>query len=442
MENSFFRVLKGDRVIWMIFIFLFFVSLIEMFSASSYLVSRSGSISGPILRHVMFFVVGFIGLIITMTVPFKYIRMLGYVGLLLSWILLLYTLAFGVEQAGAARFLRIGGIQFQPSELARISLMIVIADFVYRYNIVEQKKLFFWIYAGFIGITCALIFPENFSTSALLFTVCTLMMYIGCVDLKYLLTLWGIILAVVAIIMIIILYVPQELFADSVVFDFFERVYTWEARIRNFIGGDEVSKFVINDSNYQVAHAQIAVARGGIIGQFPGNSIQRNFLPEAYSDFIYAIIVEELGFAGGLFVIVLYLSLLFRAGIIAKRSRSLFTAVLVIGVTLMIVSQAFIHMGVAVSLGPVTGQPLPLISRGGTSIVINCMYFGLILSVANQIKLENVAVEQNLNDITQIATTAVSTDDSNETIDVENIFVFQGEKDDENIEEEIIIEER
>ena len=165
------------------------------------------------------------------------------------------------------------------------------------------------------------------------------------------------------------------------------------ARIDRFTGDKEAdaetSKYEINDENRQVQHGRIAIARGGVFGVGPGNSVERDFLPQAYSDFIYAIVVEELGLIGGIFVILLYLVLLYRAGRIATTSPTVFPAVLVIGLSLMIVTQAFVSMSVATSLGPVTGQPLPLISRGGTSILITCLYFGVILGVTRQIKESN-----------------------------------------------------
>ncbi len=389
MNNSFYKIFRGDMVVWIIFGLLVIVSVVEMFSASSSLISNQGSISGPILRHIMFFVIGFVLMSVAMMVPFKYIRALGYAGLVVSWILLLYTLFYGVEQAGAARFLRIGGIQFQPSELAKISVLIVIADFVHRYESLEPKSLCFTLYALAVAATCGLIFPENFSTAALLFMVCMVMMFVGSVHFKYLAVTTGIIIGLVVLIVSISALIPQNVYdtSNSGFVKFFERSHTWVARIDNFAGG-EADKYEIDDSNYQVAHAQIAVARGGVMGLFPGNSIQRNYLPEAFSDFIFAIIIEEMGLVGAVFIIVLYMSLMFRAGMLARKSTSLFMGILVIGVTIMVVMQAFIHMGVSVQLGPVTGQPLPLISRGGTSIVITCIYFGLIQNVAYQISLQ------------------------------------------------------
>jgi cell division protein FtsW len=180
----------------------------------------------------------------------------------------------------------------------------------------------------------------------------------------------------------------------------FDRAYTWVARIDRFKteSKDESSKYIITDDNLQVQHGRIAIARGGVFGVFPGNSVERSFLPQAYSDFIYSIIVEEIGLVGGIFVILLYLMLLFRAGRIATLCTTVFPALLVIGLALMIVIQAFISMSVATSLGPVTGQPLPLVSRGGTSILITCIYFGIIFGVTRQLSEENQNDQKASND--------------------------------------------
>ena len=192
------------------------------------------------------------------------------------------------------------------------------------------------------------------------------------------------------------LFIPDDVFYNSgnPVFEKLERAKTWVARIENFAGDEEtVSRFKVTDDNFQENHAQMAIARGGFLPSGPGTSVESNYLPEAFSDFIFAIIVEELGFFIGIFVMFLYLWLLFRAGRVARQSDSLFCAILVIGVTLLIVLQAFVHIAVSVHLIPVTGQPLPLISRGGTSILVNCIYFGIIISVTKYIQQQKLAKE-------------------------------------------------
>ena len=391
------KTLQGDRVVWTIFLFLFIISVVEMFSASSMLVHISGSVQGPILRHALFFAIGFMALMIVQLVDFKYIRLLGYVGLAASWILLLYTSFFGgVEQAGAARWIDIGGFRFQPSEVAKLSLIVVVADMIERMQDEERQNKLFWYVIGAIVITCGMIFTENFSTAALLFVITMTMMLIGEINWRKLLTVCTGVVGVVLIILLMALFIPDDVFYNSgnPVFEKLERAKTWVARIENFAGDEEtVSRFKVTDNNFQENHAQMAIARGGFLPSGPGTSVESNYLPEAFSDFIFAIIVEELGFFMGIFVMFLYLWLLFRAGRVARQSDSLFCAILVIGVTLLIVLQAFVHIAVSVHLIPVTGQPLPLISRGGTSILVNCIYFGIIISVTKYIQQQKLAKE-------------------------------------------------
>ena len=391
------KTLQGDRVVWTIFLFLFIISIVEMFSASSMLVHWIGSVQGPILRHVVFFVVGFMALMIVQLVDFKHIRLLGYVGLAASWMLLLYTSFFGgVEQAGAARWIDIGGFRFQPSEIAKLSLIVVVADMVERMQNEERQNKLFWYVIGIIVITCGMIFTENFSTAALLFVITMTMMLIGEINWRKLLTVCAGVVGVVMIILLMAWIIPDDIYynSGSPVLKKLERAKTWVARIENFAGDEEtVSRFKVTDDNFQENHAQMAIARGGFLPNGPGTSVESNYLPEAFSDFIFAIIVEELGFFMGIFVMFLYLWLLFRAGRVARQSDSLFCAILVIGVTLLIVLQAFVHIAVSVHLIPVTGQPLPLISRGGTSILVNCIYFGIIISVTKYIQQQKLAKE-------------------------------------------------
>lgn len=425
------KTLQGDKVVWIIFALLFIISMVEMFSASSMLVhwSSSSSIHRPILRHAMFFAIGFMGLMIVQMIDFKWIRLLGYAGLALSWVLLIFTMFMGTEQAGAARWIEIGGFQFQPSEVAKLSLIIVIADQVERLQNIEKQSKYFWYVIGAIVLTCGMIFTENFSTAAILFVITMTMMWIGEINWKKLLTVCGAVVGAVMLILFIAWVIPEEVYReyDNPVVKVFKRAYTWTARIENFFEARDktVSKFKIkaDGSNFQENHAQMAVARGGFIPHGPGTSVERNYLPEAFSDFIFAIIVEELGFFMGVFVMFLYLWLLFRAGRVARQSDSLFCAILVIGVTMLIVLQAFIHIGVSVHLGPVTGQPLPLISRGGTSILVNCVYFGLIISVTKYIQQQKMKKEMVENAVVaeEPLETKIEQNDSLETEVVEEI---------------------
>ncbi|MBP1676125.1 MAG: cell cycle protein [Bacteroidetes bacterium] len=387
MDNLLKKYLRGDATLWIVFIMLCVVSVIEMYSASSTLAYKAANHTAPMLRHVGFLAGGALIAIGVHLIPYRFIRLFSYLGLIVSFFMLILVLFRGTTENDASRWLVIGGVQFQPSELAKLSVIIVAADFISRIkNKQTDEKQYFWYTIAMLAIICPLILLENFSTAAILFAVVFIMMFIGQVSLKRL----GIIVGALVLALLLgfgaVKAIPQDKMPDA-----FDRAYTWVARIDRFTNdkGNDADKYVITDDNRQVQHGRIAIARGGIFGVMPGNSVERDYLPQAYSDFIYAIIVEEMGMLGGIFVILLYLILLFRAGRIATQSPTVFPAVLVIGLSLMIVIQAFVSMSVATSLGPVTGQPLPLISRGGTSILITCIYFGIILGITRQIKKED-----------------------------------------------------
>jgi cell division protein FtsW len=395
MDSLLKRYLKGDATIWMVFAMLCIVSIIEMYSASSQLAYSAESHTAPMLRHVGFLALGAILAVIVHVIPYRFIRLFAYVGLILSFFLLIFVLLKGEKSNDASRWLTIFGFKFQPSELAKISVIVVAADFISRIkNHKTDEKKYFWSTILMLAVICPLILLENFSTAFVLFGVVMLMMFIGKVSLIRL-SLLGVSL----VFMLVMGYtfvknVPKESMPK-----FFDRSYTWVGRIDRFTEEkDKTQKYVITDENLQEQHGKIAIARGGFFGLGPGNSIQRDYLPQAYSDFIYAIIVEETGLIGGVFVILLYLILLFRAGKIATESPSVFPAVLVIGLSLMIVIQTFVSMSVATSLGPVTGQPLPLISRGGTSTLITCIYFGIILGITSQIKQKEDKTVNNMDE--------------------------------------------
>lgn len=395
MDSLLKKYLRGDATLWIAFIMLCVVSIIEMYSASSTLAYKAASHTAPMLRHVGFLAGGALIAIIVHLIPYRFIRLLSYVGLMLSVFLLILVQFKGQSENDATRWLVIGGVQFQPSELAKLSVIIVAADFISRIKDPKtDENRYFWSIMIMLGIICPLILIENFSTAGILFGVVFIMMFIGKISLKKL----GIIIGGIIVAAIFgygaVKAIPQDSMPKPL-----KRAYTWTSRIDKFFVDDEKveDKYAINDDNLQVQHGKIAIVRGGIFGVMPGNSVERDFLPQAYSDFIYAIIVEETGVFGGVFVMLLYLILLYRAGRIATESPTVFPAVVVIGLSLMIVIQAFVNMAVATSLGPVTGQPLPLISRGGTSILITCIYFGVILGVTRQIKEEGQPEDTEMN---------------------------------------------
>ena len=396
MDSLLKKYLRGDATLWIVFIMLCIVSIIEMYSASSTLAYKAANHTAPMLRHVGFLAGGALIAVLVHLIPFRYIRLISYLVLVLSVFMLILVLFKGKSENDASRWLVIGGFNFQPSELAKLSVIIVAADFISRIkNPKTDEKKYFWSTVIMLGIICPLILLENFSTAVILFGVVFIMMFIGRVSIKRLSILAGAILMTIILGFGAIKAIPQEKMPKA-----FDRAYTWTARIDRFTENtdDEKSKYKITDENRQVQHGRIAIARGGIFGVFPGNSIERDYLPQAYSDFIYAIIVEEMGLVGGIFVILLYLILLFRAGRIATESPTVFPAVLVIGLSLMIVIQSFVSMSVATSLGPVTGQPLPLISRGGTSILITCIYFGIIFGITRQLKEGGQPVDETMDE--------------------------------------------
>lgn len=378
-------IFKGDKVIWIIFLFLCLISIVEVFSAASTLTYKSGDHWGPITQHSVILMVGAFIVVLVHNIPCKYFRVLPFFLLPVSCILLLVVMVMGNYVNGAARWMSFAGVQFQPSEFAKMAVIIVTAFILSRFQEEESAhpkafKYIMWI----IGIVFILIAPENGSTAALLFGVVFLMMIIGRVPWKQLGMLVGTVALFLTIFVSVIMITPASKYRDL---PMMHRVETWQNRIKGFFEDKEAvpaAKYDI-DKDAQIAHANIAIATSHVIGKMPGNSVQRDFLSQAFSDFIFAIIIEELGLLGGAFIVMLYLWLLIRAGKIAKRSEKSFPAFLVMGIAMLLVAQAMLNMMVAVGLFPVTGQPLPLISKGGTSTLINCAYIGMILSVSRYV---------------------------------------------------------
>lgn len=371
------NIFKGDKVIWIIFLMLCLISITEVFSASSTLIYKSGNHWDPITRHSFFLLLGTGLVVLFHNIPYKWFQAFPVFLLPLSCIMLVAAM-FMMRINDAGRWIDIMGIRFQPSEFAKMAVIIVTASILSKGQDENgaSPKAFKRIMLVTV-IICGLILPENFSTAALLFGVVFLMMFIGRVAARKLLMLiGGCVGAVVAVVLFLELTKGSDI-------EFLHRFDTWRARIEKFASSEKVpaAKFDI-DKDGQVGHANIAIATSHVLGKGPGNSVQRDFLSQAYSDFIFAIVIEELGLVGGAVVVFLYICLLIRAGRIARKCDRSFPAFLVIGIGLILVSQAMFNMMVAVGLAPVTGQPLPLISRGGTSTLINCIYIGMILSVS------------------------------------------------------------
>lgn len=386
---------QGDRVIWIIFISLCTISVVEVFSAASTLTYQSGSYIEPFARHATFILVGIVLATVISRMPCQYFKIFVPIGIVLSVVLLLVLLAgHGKTINGAARWMVLFGIPLQPSEIAKGTLVITTA-FILSMTQTENgtdPSAFKWIITITI-IICGLILPENFSTAALIFGVVIIMMFIGRVSIVTIGKFLGvvIILAFAAVVPLISTSDSQAQWIGKNV-PGMKRVPTWKNRIEKKLGTDtkEITPETFNiDEESQIGHSKIAIASSNVIGKGPGNSVERDFIPQAFSDFIYAIIVEELGLVGAFVLLALYILLLFRVGYIAKRFTSKsFPPFLAMGLALLLVVQAMANMMVATGILPVTGQPLPLVSRGGTSTLINCMYIGMILSVSRASKKE------------------------------------------------------
>ena len=381
-------IFKGDKVVWIIFLMLCLISVVEVFSASSTLTFESGNHWGPITQHSIFLLTGALVVVLCHNIPYRWFQVLPVILLPISLIFLAMLLFFDklniagllvIEKINdAGRWIKLCGVTFQPSELGKMGVVIATAFILSKRQSEQEANPKAFKHIMIVAcLVCGLIFPENFSTSALLFGVVFLMMYIGRVATRKLLMLMGT-LGGILVAGIIFLTVTKDI--DS---NFLHRLDSWRGRIENFTKTEKVAPnyFDIN-ANAQEGHARIAVATSNVIGKGPGNSVERDFLSQAYSDFIFAIIIEELGLVGGIVVVFLYICLLIRIGRIAKKCNRTFPAFLVIGIGLLLVTQALFNMMVAVGLAPITGQPLPLISRGGTSTLINCVYIGMILSVS------------------------------------------------------------
>ena len=384
------NIFKGDKVIWMIFFFLCIISVVEVFSASSGLTYKSGSYMSPLVKHLGILMMGIFCMVITLNIKCKYFKILTPFMLIISFFTLIWVFIAGQSTNGAQRWVSLIGIQFQPSEIAKGTLVLATAQILSALQTDHgaDKNAF-----KFILIVCAFIVPliglENLSTAALL-------RQLG----KLLGVTLAFILAVFAGVMLLgtdrgnvnsnkkmTEQVEQGKKEEGMLAKVFHRADTWKSRIDKFTSSEEVAPSEVDlDKDAQVAHANIAIASSNVVGKGPGNSVERDFLSQAFSDFIYAIIIEELGVEGAVGVAVLYIMLLFRTGRIASRCENNFPALLAMGLALLLVTQALFNMCVAVGLAPVTGQPLPLVSKGGTSTMINCIYVGVILSVSRSAK--------------------------------------------------------
>lgn len=399
------NIFKGDKPIWIIFFILALTSVVEVFSASSGLTYKGGSIWAPILKHVGILVLGVFAMVVVMNVKCKYFRLATPLLLAVAVVTLIWVMVAGQVTNGASRWMNFLGIPFQPSELGKGALVLATAQILSALQTdhgADKKAIGYVLVVGLPIIL--LIFRENFSTAVLLFLVMVMMMFIGRVPIAQIGKLLGVVTFVAVLFLTAVMTLGQDdeekakaarqteqaverKTEEGVVNSIFHRFGTWKTRINEFLNNEDVppEKFDLNN-NSQVGHSNIAIVSSNIIGKGPGNSVERDFLPQAFSDFIYAIIIEELGIVGALIVAMVYVMLLFRTARIAGRCENCFPAFLAMGLALLLVSQALFNMLVAVGLAPVTGQPLPLVSKGGTSTVINCVYLGVILSISRTAK--------------------------------------------------------
>ena len=379
-----FNNIKGDRLIWAIAALLAIFSFLPVYSAASNLVNiGGGNTFSYFIKHFMHLFLGFSIMYGVHKVPYRYFRGISMVMIPVVLVLLVVTILQGttIEGANASRWIRIPfvNMSFQTSTLASVVIMMYVARYMSK---IKDKKVSFkesilplWIPVFLILI---LILPSNFSTTALIFLMVITLVFLGGYPIRYLLAMLG-----VGLIALLLFITVMKAFPNLMD----DRLDTWESRIENFFDAGD------SEGDYQIERAKIAIASGKIIGLGPGGSKQKNFLPQSSSDFIFAIIIEEYGLIGGLFLMVMYMWLLFRIVIVAQKSDTIFGKLLVLGVGIPIIFQAIINMAVAVELFPVTGQTLPLISSGGTSIWMTCLAIGIILSVSA--KREEIKEQEN-----------------------------------------------
>jgi cell division protein FtsW len=394
--KSIFKNIQGDSVIWAIIGVLAIFSFLPVYSASSNLayLYGDGNTFKFLAKHFAHLVLGFGILYGVHKIPYHYFRGLSMIALPIVVVLLLITMAQGttIGGANASRWIRVPlvGVTFQTSTLAAVVLMTYVARYL---STIESKLVSFketllplWLP---VFLILGLILPANFSTAAIIFAMVVLLVFIGGYPLRYLA-----IILTTGLLLLSLFVLSAKAFPDV----FPNRVDTWISRVVSFV--DKTDK----DADYQIIKAKTAIASGGITGLGPGKSVQKNFLPQSSSDFIYAIIVEEFGLLGALVVMVVYLLLLFRLVVVAHKSSAMFAKLLVIGVGLPVVFQALVNMAVAVELFPVTGQTLPLISSGGTSIWMTCLALGMVLSVSAKREVEKTeeqAMENPLDILSQ-----------------------------------------
>ena len=416
------QLLNGDRTIWAMVFVLCAISLIEVFSASSRLTFGKNSFLTPILSHSMHLGIGLVGMYLVHLLHYKWYKLFPVLLVPLSIILLAYLSVQSASSSGAERWINMGFFQLQPSELGKIGVIMAVAYWLSKLKQDDplSQSNTFWKIMALTGLVCLLIVGENLSTAVLLAGVIFVMMILGGIAWRRMLALTGVVVAAGVIAVVVLLFVPAQTIRDSRIIP--SRATTWQARLQDFFQpgseGDPTAydyARTVAPEKPQETHANIAIATSNILGKGPGNSDERDYLQEASCDFIYAIIIEELGMVGGIFIMLVYIILLFRVGRIATRCKEKYPAYLAMGLGMLLGLQAFINMSVAVGLFPVTGQPLPLISKGGTSVLMTSGCIGMLLGISNTLDRE-ASGEQVLGMETEVPAPI----DGNESFDENN----------------------
>lgn len=407
LTDNRFEFLKGDKVLWMVIIVISVFSIFPVYSASSNLeyIVNNGTTTGHVIKHMFFVVLGLVIMRIVGTVKYEYIGKLSSILLGLMVILLVITMFTGqtIDGASASRWLKIPGtpISFQPSSFAYLMLVIYLCRYLTKKIRRERLPIENILYIfGPILLVFILVAKDNGSTALMIMLVSIAVLIIGQLNLKYVAGFIG--TAIVAMTLFIIVALNTNLIGGN-------RVHTWMSRIETFTNakkGIEVEDESEKAKNYQINQAKAAIVHGGITGMGPGKSALKQMLPQSASDFIFAIIVEEYGFIGAMFLIAMYLIMIIRIVMIASKMPAFFGSLLVISLGVMIFVQLAVNIAVAVNLIPVTGQPLPLISYGGTSMLVTYIQLGIILNISSRIQVldeEGLGRKQNIEEINDIA---------------------------------------
>ena len=386
MKPTIWTYLRGDKGIWVIVFILSIFSLLAIYSSTGTLAYRTGQgTEHYVLKHFLLLCFGLVIMYVAHNIKYVYYSRISQLLFIIAIPLLIYALFSGAEvnQAGRWIFVQLPGINlsFQPSDIAKLALVMYIARILAKEKErTKERGPFLHIMIATLMV-CGLVFPANFSTAALIFSTAIVMMFVGQINLRYIFSTLAVCITGLVLMFMFMKLIPQDRLNEM------GRMGTWASRIERFSNPDG------SKENFQAEQAKIAIASGGLFGKMPGNSTQRNILPHPYSDFIYAIIIEEYGFIGGFGILMLYLWFLFRAISISRKCEGTFGSYLVFGIAFLLVSQALVNMAVAVGLIPVTGQVLPFLSMGGTSLWLTSLGVGIILSVSVDVQLKGEDID-------------------------------------------------